>query len=360
MERKIPSAGCTTAMATAFEKDGKFDREGQKKNIRFQVLEGVNGILSMGTSGESSTVDYDEHNMINKITIRTAKPFAKEKGGNIFVWAGCGSNSTKESEAFIKPILDEVDGILLVDPYYNRPSTLEMRENYYGAIAYRFRSWDFAIMPYTIPSRTGCTLSVEDLAILAERFGSICAVKDATGDFERVKRIRSLTPEGFMIFSGDDDKTYKMMTDPDILASGVVSVVSNIAPRAVQRLCDKIFTGDQEYALRIQEALNPLFKVVTVTAAREEASGVVEDRFPNPLPIKTMMAGLGMPAGPCRRPLGKMTSLGVEKVRSALQEVWKNNSWILEPIEEYYEVSILNRLSDNDIWAEMSYEGIPQ
>ena len=151
-----------------------------------------------------------------------------------------------------------------------------------------------------------------------------------------------------------------MMTDPEIKANGVISVISNIAPAAVERMCQRILTGEIEEAKRIKNALSPLFDLVTVNWPRQEKlpSGEVSevyDKFRNPLPIKTMMNGLGMPAGPCRRPLGKMTAGVVGLVREKLTEVWKKNTWVLKPIEDFCQVDISARLADNKIWKELSY-----
>jgi len=129
-------------------------------------------------------------------------------------------------------------------------------------------------------------------------------------------------------------------------------------------MCKLIKDGNTPEAEKVKVALDPLFGLVTVKAERRETlpveslpgeSLVITDKFRNPLGIKTMMQGLGMPAGPCRRPLGKMTEDGVEIVRNALREVWQKNPWILEPIQEFYGVDIAARLDDNKIWQELAY-----
>ncbi|MBW1617054.1 MAG: dihydrodipicolinate synthase family protein, partial [Deltaproteobacteria bacterium] len=147
---------------------------------------------------------------------------------------------------------------------------------------------------------TGTKLCAEDLALLKDEFSNIKAVKEATGDFDNMKKIRYFCSENFSIFSGDDANTYKMMTNPDILAAGVISVISNIAPKAIADMVN-------DKAKTIAFALAPLFNLVTFGASAKTPYGEVLYKFKNPLPIKTAMNILGMPAGKCRRPLGKMT-----------------------------------------------------
>jgi 4-hydroxy-tetrahydrodipicolinate synthase len=207
-------------------------------------------------------------------------------------------------------------------------------------------------------------LSEVDLAMLAWSFKNVVAVKEATADLERMKRTRRLAPPGFKIVSGDDDKTSAMMQDPLIGACGVISVVSNIAPAAVQRMCEHWEAGEVDTANLYHEMLSPLFKVVTVVCPRkvqiptvkpgEFRAETVSDKYRNPLAIKTMMAGLGMPAGPCRPPLGKMTLEGARIVREVLQSVWMAHPAVLEPIGKFYNVDVGARLADDEIWKSLA------
>lgn len=330
----------------------KINWEGFEDNLIFQISQGVTGLVPVGTTGESPTLTSRWHNLV------IARTWDLVGEDDIFVLQGCGSNSTQEALHYTETA-DSIgcSGVLLVDCYYNAPSSLELREHYYRKIAESFP--ELSIVPYIIPGRTGCALSPEDLAILARDCPNIRAVKEATGDFERMRETRRLAPEGFQILSGDDDATFSMMTDERIKASGVISVISNIAPAAVSEMCKKVLAGEREEAERIKEALEPLFGVVTVTVPRKEEIGgkevLIQDRFRNPLPIKTMMQGLGMPAGPCRPPLGKMTSQGVMIVRDALIKVWANNPWVLSSIEEFYDVNIEERLQNSEIWQKLAY-----
>ncbi len=356
LKNSVPQ-GCITALVTPFNSDGSIDWSGMRENIEFQILQGAKGVVPVGTTGESPTLDRAEHCMV---LVKTADHPREDT----FILSGCGSNSTKEALYYMDVAWGaDCGGGLFVDPYYNGPSSLEIRENYYSLLARRFPT--MAIVPYVIPGRTGCELSAVDLAILAWRFPNLQAVKEATGNLDRMRETRKLAPPDFKIISGDDDMTFAMMTDPEISASGVISVISNIAPAAVQRMCQSILDRNWGEAEKIKLALDPLFKLVTIRQSREivlglmgkQESHVVTDRFRNPVGIKTMMQGLGMPAGPCRPPLGKMTRNGVQQVRDALKEVWGKNPWVLEPIESFYKVSIPNRLADDEIWNRLSFEG---
>jgi 4-hydroxy-tetrahydrodipicolinate synthase len=137
-------------------------------------------------------------------------------------------------------------------------------------------------------------------------------------------------------------------------ASGVISVISNIAPGALQEMCYAILHNNHERARTIGSRLSALFKIVTVSV-ENRGQQVFVDKFRNPLPIKTAMNGLGMPAGPCRQPLGKMSVEGVEMIREALVWTWNQCPSILQPIQEHFGVNISERLNDSQIWRKLSY-----
>jgi 4-hydroxy-tetrahydrodipicolinate synthase len=333
--------GCWTAMITPFNRKGEVDFEGLEKNVIFQRENAAN-LVPTGTTGESPTLDWREHDRVISRTVKLAK-------GKAFVMAGTGSNSTSEALRGTKHAVEAgAQGALLVDCYYNGPSSLELRTQYYELIAKAFRKT--FVMPYVIPGRTGTKLEVEDLAILHRKFKNVRSVKEATGDLERMAKTRRLLGEDFDILSGDDDKTYEMMTRPDIRASGVVSVISNIAPGPIGEMVRAIRNGDMEKANRLRDLLDPLFKVVTVNTMESYEGFDVPAKFRNPSAIKTMMNGLGLPSGPCRPPLGKMTPKGVEVVRNALKEVHGKDMQVLWPIQEFYKVNIEERLSNDRYW----------
>ncbi|MFQ6050113.1 MAG: 4-hydroxy-tetrahydrodipicolinate synthase [Candidatus Hydrothermarchaeota archaeon] len=339
-------SGCYTALITPLKTDFSIDWERFQQNIEYQIENNVSGILAMGTTGESPTMSWDEHNEV----IEKAIEFSKERTTNI---SGTGSNNTNETLEGTKHAQHVgSDAVLLVDCYYNGPSSMELRKEYHGLVAEKFP--DLEVIPYVIPGRTGCELLPEDLAILADEYDNVNAVKEATLNIDRMKRTRTLVPEDFAILSGDDDITYTIMTDPEIKGAGVISVMSNVAPRAMQEMCEAILEGDLDKARSLKEALTPLFGVVTVKT--EETFTVrgkrekVPQKFRNPLPCKTLMAGLGIDSGVCRRPLGKMTKKGVEIVRNAVKTVLEKNPEILEPLENFYDVNIEERVGNDDYW----------
>jgi 4-hydroxy-tetrahydrodipicolinate synthase len=269
--------------------------------------------------------------------------------GKVFVMAGTGSNSTREALRGTKHAVEVgAQAALLVDCYYNGPSSLELRTEYYEVIARAFRKT--LITPYVIPGRTGTKLEVEDLAILHRKYKNVRAVKEATGDLDRMAKTRALLGEDFDILSGDDDKTYEMMVRPGIRANGVISVMSNIVPGPIDEMVKAIKNGDLERANRLKSILDPLFKLVTVNTIEAYEGFEVPAKFRNPLPIKTIMKGFGMPSGPCRPPLGKMTPKGIDVIRNTLKEVYERDKEVFRPIEEFYRVDIEERISNGRHW----------
>jgi len=333
--------GCWTAMVTPFDRKGEVDFEGLEKNVLFQRENGAN-LVPTGTTGESPTLDWREHDRVITKTVKLSKDKA-------FVIAGTGSNSTREAMRGSKHAVEVgAQGLLLVDCYYNGPSSLEMRTQYYEVITKAFRK--SFVVPYVIPARTGTKLEVEDLAILHRKFKNMRSVKEATGDLGRMAKTRTLCGEDFDILSGDDDKTFEMMTRDDIRASGVISVMSNIVPGPLGEMVKAIQIGNMERANRLRDVLDPLFKVVTVNTIESYEGFEVPAKFRNPLGIKTMMKGLGLPSGPTRPPLGKMTPKGVETVRNALKEVYEKDREVFRPLQEFYEINIEDRLSNDRNW----------
>ncbi|MEA2081216.1 MAG: 4-hydroxy-tetrahydrodipicolinate synthase [Elusimicrobiota bacterium] len=345
--------GAWTAIVTPFTKDGGVDWKGLEQNVEFQIKEGISGLLPMGTTGESPTVTHDEHSAINKKVFDMA-------AGRCAILAGCGSNSTEESIKSVKAAAGAgIKAALIIDCYYNGPSSFELRTRHYGRIAETFPDIEF--VPYIIPGRTGCEMLPYDLALLAEKYPNINAVKEATGNIERMEIEGNILPEDFSILSGDDGITFKMMASPKIKARGVVSVLTNIVPAAISRMCEAGLSGRYGEAEEIHKKLRPLLEVITVTTARtEEIKGEqykVMDKFRNPVPVKTLMSALGMPSGGFRAPLGSMTPSGVLTVRSALKSVWLLSPEILKPIEGFYGTDIEKIIADDSVWAALSAGG---
>ncbi len=333
--------GCWTAMVTPFDESGELDLKGLRKNARFQISQGAK-LVPTGTTGESPTLDWEEHDTVVAEVTKLAK-------GEAFVMAGAGSNSTKEALRAARHAKEVgADAVLLVDCYYNGPSSFELRTQYHGVIAKEFP--DLFVTPYIIPGRTGTQMEVEDMAILHRQFKNVRAVKEATGDLERMAKTRILLGNDFDILSGDDDLSYEMMTRHDISASGVVSVISNIVPGAIAEMTRAILAGEGDKATHLKEALDQLFKIVTVKTVEEYEGFTVPCKWRNPVPIKTAMRGLGLPSGPCRSPLGKMSPKGVELVRKAVKTTYEKNRELLIPIQDYYKVNLKERIEGDEYW----------
>ncbi len=340
--------GCYTALITPFQEDG-VDYEGLKRLAAFQIENGVSGILAVGTTGESPTLNWEEHN-------RVIEEIAKAAKGKCACIAGTGSNNTRETLAATEHAADAgVDAVLLVDPYYNGPSSLEIRREYVAPVAAGFP--DLAVIPYVIPGRTGAQLFPEDLALLHQEFSNVHTVKEATGDLDNMRKTRSCCGPDFTLLSGDDPLTLTMMTDPGIRAAGVISVASNVAPGPVSRMVRLLEEGNVDEAKVLADALAPLFGLVTVKTMEKTPYGQVLCRARNPLAVKTLMRLLGMPSGPCRRPLGKMTAAGLDKVLTAARTVQANNPEIFAPIARFFEVDIDSRLNTPASWEGLAYEG---
>jgi 4-hydroxy-tetrahydrodipicolinate synthase len=343
----VEFSGCYTALVTPMSPDCQVDYEGLSRLVEFQTSEGVSGILAVGTTGESPTLDWEEHNNV----IERVYEHTKNKGLTI---AGTGSNSTQETIKGTEHAAQiGVKCVLLVDPYYNGPSSLEIRKEYVEPVAKQFP--ETQVIPYIIPGRTGTQLYPQDLAILHQQYPNVSAVKEATGDLANMRLIRKLCGSDFAILSGDDDKTLPMMTSPDIAATGVISVASNIAPGAVQSLTHALLARKTEDANRLYSSLKPLFGIVTVKTREQTPFGPVTCKARNPLAFKTLMNILGMPSGPCRQPLGKMTRAGLEIVLDKARKVYETNPEILHPIEDFFSVDLSERLYNERFWQGLTY-----
>ncbi len=338
--------GCYTAIITPFSGDA-VDYEGLDRLVDYQIAGGITGVLAVGTTGESPSLSWDEH---NQVVERVA---GKTKGKCLCI-AGTGSNNTSESlEATSHAAGAGVDAVLLVDPYYNGPSSLEIRREYIEPVAAAFP--ELKIIPYVIPGRTGTQLLPEDLALASQRYQNVATVKEATGNLENMKRTRSCCGPDFTILSGDDGMTFDMMTDADIGAAGVISVVSNVAPAAMTQLVALLAKNEHAAAEKLCQELSPLFGLVTVSTTEATPFGEVTARFRNPVAIKTLMAILGMPGGGCRRPLGKITRKGIDFVIETAKKVQAANPAILAPAAEFFNIDIEERLKDERIRKALIY-----
>lgn len=338
---------CYTAMVTPFD-GAAIDETGLARLAEFQIQNGISGLLAVGTTGESPTLAWEEHHRVVQIYARQAK-------GKCLCIAGAGSNNTKEAlSASRSAIQAGVDAVLLVDPYYNGPSSMEIRKEYVGQVAAAFP--DLTIIPYVIPGRTGAQLLPEDLALLFRDHPNVNTVKEATGDLENMRRTRRCCGPEYTILSGDDGMTYDMMSDPQIRAAGVISVVSNIAPKAMSDLVGLLADDAIQPAKQLAQALTPLFGLVTVKTMEMTPYGEAVCRARNPLALKTLMQLLGVPSGPCRAPLGKMSRAGLEVVVNIARTVQSNNPEILAPLAAFFNVDIDARLNDEQLLKGLYYE----
>lgn len=334
LKKEIPPV--FTALVTPFAQNGAVDEEGLKTLIHFLTKNGMRGFVPVGTTGEAPTLTGAEHVSVIEQAIRSAKILSE----NSYILAGVGSNCTAEAIHYSdKAVEFGADGLLVVTPYYNCPSSSEVRTEYYNLIAGRFPA--IPIIPYVISGRTGCTFNPEDLWLLTNEYSNVVGVKYAEPDLENVRIIRGYIPHNFTIFSGDDNRTLRMMRDDEIKAGGVISVISNIAPAAVIAMCNAALEGNFSQAQRLHSALSPLFESVTVAYQREVILPdgrivTVQEKVRNPVAIKTMMHLLGMGVGPCRPPLGCAAPAVLEKIKKALRTVWENNPWVLKPIKEFF------------------------
>jgi len=340
-------SGCFPALITPF-REGAVDYEGLSRLVDFQIANGVSGIVAVGTTGESPTLDWEDHN-------RVIEMIAGKTRGTLQCIAGTGSNNTAETLAATEQaVRSGAEAVLLVDPYYNGPSSLEIRREYIEPVATRFP--DTRVIPYVVPGRTGAQLLPEDLALAHERYDNVDTVKEATADLDNMRRVRQCCGSDFGILSGDDNLTSRLMADPGIRACGVISVYANIFPRAMSEMVAAALTGEMNRAGALADQLAPLLELVTVNTTEVTPHGEVTCRARNPLPVKTLMAVLGMPAGGCRQPLGRMTAAGMDKLLAAARKVWKAAPEAYAPAADFFDLDVEARLNDPGELAELVYE----
>ena len=344
--------GVWTALVTPFSTDRQVDYDGLRRLIEFQLDEGVDGVVPCGTTGESPTLSWQEHDAVIDATVRAVE-------GRAGVLAGTGSNNTKEAIRGTAQAKEAgATATLLVDCYYNGPSSLELRTEYYERILDEVA--DIPLVPYIIPGRSGCALSAADLAVLhLNHPRRVPTVKEATGDLDRMRLDRKLAGSALSILSGDDDMTLAMMRDPEIRACGAISVMANLVPGALGSMVRAQDADDLEETDRLAEALSPILALVTcqVASVRTLPNGQtveVTDKFRNPVPLKTMMAGLGMITQAKRAPLGRMSAPAVAHCRDSLRKVHTTDPGILGPIEQAFDVRIDQRLGDDTLWSALA------
>ncbi len=283
--------GTYTAIVTPF-KHGQIDEAALARLVKLQVKAGVDGIVSVGTTGESPTVNYDEHTHLNALTVKLA-------AGKVKVIAGTGANSTKEAIYLTQQAEKSgADASLQVAPYYNKP-TQEGLYQHFRAVA---RATKLPIILYSIPSRCGVEIGVETVARLARDSANIVGIKEAGGNADRVSQLRAALGPRFTMLSGDDSLTLPFMA---VGAQGVISVASNLVPREVAQMVRAFTDGKVETAQRLHVKLYPLFKDLFIEA--------------NPIPVKAALAMMGLIEEEYRLPLVPLNPKNREKLHATLK-----------------------------------------
>lgn len=284
--------GSIVALVTPMHADGNVDWESLDKLVDWHLEKGTDSIVAVGTSGESATLDYDEHCLVIKRIIERVQ-------GRMPIIAGTGANSTREAIMLTRKAADlGADACLLVTPYYNKP-TQEGLYQHFRAIA---EAVDVPQILYNVPGRTACDMLNETTLRLAE-LDNIIGIKDATGDVARGRELVEKAPEGFAIYSGDDPTAIEL-----ILAGGHgnISVTANVAPAEMAELCRLGLAGEAEAARALQQKLMPLHTQLFVEA--------------NPIPVKWALFEMGVIGPGIRLPLTLLSERNQPVVREALRE----------------------------------------
>lgn len=286
-------AGTYTALVTPFQND-QVDEAAFARLIEGQIAGGVTGIVPVGTTGESATLDHAEHNRVIELGVKAA-------AGRCKVIGGTGSNSTSEAVSLtVEAEKLGCDGALLVAPYYNKPS----QEGLFRHFAKIAEATKLPIILYSIPGRCGIEIGVEVTVRLAKAFPNIVAIKEAGGSVERVSQLRAALPPEFTILSGDDSLTLPFIAAG---AEGVISVASNVIPAEVSALVNAALAGDFAKAREIHFRLYPLFKDLFIE--------------PNPVPAKHALALRGEMRPDVRLPLCEMGDATRAKLEATLRQL---------------------------------------
>jgi 4-hydroxy-tetrahydrodipicolinate synthase len=284
--------GTYTAIITPF-KNGQFDAEAFRRLIDMQVKGGVDGIIPVGTTGESPTLSYQEHIDV----IARAVEFAR---GRIHVMAGTGGNSTAEAVYLTQAAAKAgANSSLQVAPYYNKPT----QEGLFQHFLEVSRCTKLPIMLYSIPARCGVEIAVETVHRLAAASPRIVGIKEAGGNPDRVSQLREKLGKRFTILSGDDALTLPFMS---VGAHGVISVASNIIPKQIVQMVRAFASGDTARALKIHEQYYCVFKHLFIES--------------NPVPVKTALAMMGVCGDECRLPLVPLSPSNRETLRATLKQ----------------------------------------
>jgi len=289
--------GTYVAMVTPFTSDDKIDEEGFRKNINYLIENGVDGLLAVGTTGESATMTHDEH----KFLIET---LVDEVNGRVDTLAGAGSNSTKEAIDLVKFSEDVgADAALVITPYYNKPQQHGL-VSHYETIC---NNSDIPIIAYNVPSRTGIDILSETVVEIA-KIDNVKALKEASPSINKTSTtLRLLENENllddFTILSGDDGMTLPLMV---IGATGVISASANVDSKRMSLMVNCILDGDFEKAKEIHRDMHDLIDALFIES--------------NPVPAKEALKLMGLPAGHVRQPLAPMKEKNIEVLKNALKD----------------------------------------
>jgi len=289
--------GAYTALITPMKENGDVDYDGFKRLINFQLEEGIDGLVPLGTTGETPTLDNDEQERLIRLSVDEVK-------GKVPVIIGAGSNDTKHMTGYVKRAKDMgADAALVVTPYYNKPNDDGLIRHFEAAAAV-----GLPIVVYNIASRTGRNIPAPLMEKIAAIRG-IAGVKEASGDLNQMADIlhtialpRKSGENPFYVLSGDDGFTLPLAA---LGGDGVVSVISNLVPAKVKALTKACLAGDFVEARKLHYELAPLAKAAFVET--------------NPAPIKLAMSWAGLPAGPTRLPLGKLSGASEALLRKVVK-----------------------------------------
>ncbi|MDP3331819.1 MAG: 4-hydroxy-tetrahydrodipicolinate synthase [Methylococcaceae bacterium] len=280
------------ALVTPMDESGAIDKESLKKLLEFHIEQGTDAIVAVGTTGESATLDEDEHCDVIKTVVDVV-------AGRIPVIAGTGANATSEAINLTRKAKQAgADACLIVTPYYNKP-TQQGLYLHYKAIA---EAVDIPQILYNVPGRTACDMLPDTVGRLSH-VDNIVGIKDATGDLSRVQKFRDLTSADFALYSGDDATSREFCL---LGGHGTITVTGNVAPRLVHEMISAAINGDNATALAIDLKLQALHKDLFIQS--------------NPIPVKWAVAELGLISKGIRLPLTWLTEDCFDVVRSAMRK----------------------------------------
>jgi 4-hydroxy-tetrahydrodipicolinate synthase len=282
--------GAIVAIVTPF-KNGKVDEKALRELIEFQIANGTDGIVPCGTTGESPVLSHEEHDKVIEITVKAVKK-------RVPVIAGTGSNSTEEALRLTKHAHEVgADGVLMVAPYYNRP-TQEGLYQHYKLVAEKV---PIPIIVYNIPGRTGVNITPDTMARLS-KIKNIVGTKEAAGSLRQMQDVITLCGPDFVVLSGDDWFTYPLL---QLGGHGIISVISNIAPADVAAMVDAFFAGDMKKAKALHYKMTPMIDALFIET--------------NPTPVKAALSLMGKIQYEVRQPLWKLSDANLEKLKKAMQ-----------------------------------------